>query len=257
MVASWAAAYGTGDVERLRDCFTPDAVVVDHRPARFGSATRDEFVDLASELFALAESTALRIIEVASTTSRATVFRMRTTGRMDGGVFENESWASGVFDEGRLGRLELFSPEGRADAEASLGVSGGSGPAPNAATRLTDEWVAAMSAGNAAAVAAMCVQDMDVDDRRRGLRYEMHANVAVSNAAAIAANPALLAESESIATRWRSTRPGPPGFRASPLVGGGACGARGVGRRRAMTSGVIFDADDEDAAYAELDRRAI
>ncbi len=58
-----------------------------------------------------------------------------------------------------------------------------------------------MSEGNAAAVAAMCVQDMDVDDRRRGLRYEMHANVAVSNAAAVAANPALVAQSESIATR--------------------------------------------------------
>ena len=97
VVSSWAAAYRTGDIERLRDCFVPDAVIVDHRPARFGAATVSEFVDLASELFTLTESTALRIIEVAVATPGAIVFRMRTTGQASGGVFENESWASGVF----------------------------------------------------------------------------------------------------------------------------------------------------------------
>ena len=155
VIASWAAAYGTGDVERLRNCFVPDAVIVDHRPARFGAATVDEFVDLASELFALAESTALRIIEVTVATPRAAVFRMRTTGRMDGGSFENESWASAVFDARRLARLELFSPEGRADAEASVIASVGSGPSPNAATRLTDRWREAMVTADAEEIGAI------------------------------------------------------------------------------------------------------
>ena len=257
VVASWADAYGTGDVELLRDCFVPDAVIVDHRPARFGAATRDEFADLASELFALAESTALRIIEVTAATERATVFRMRTTGRIDGGSFENESWASGVFAEGRLRRLELFSPEGRADAEASLVASVGSLPAPNGAIRLTEQWVAAMSEGDAATVAALCAPDMDVDDRRRGLRYEMHANIAISNASSIAATPDLVVRSEPIATRGDPLALVRLRF-VHPLWSAEALAIHEVSADGSlMTGGVIFDADDEDGAYAELDRRAV
>ena len=107
---SVVAAYDDGNRERLRECFAPDAVIVDHRPAQFGTQGVEEFVERTSSLYTLTASTRSRVIEIPIASGSASVSRVRTTGTTpDGGVFESERWSVGIARDGRVERLELFS----------------------------------------------------------------------------------------------------------------------------------------------------
>ena len=105
-------AYDNGDVALLRECCLPDAVIVDHRPALFGTHGVEEFLERTSSLLALTTSTKLRIVEIPIATASGGVSRLRTTGlTADGGLFESERWSVGMIRDGRLERLELFSAD--------------------------------------------------------------------------------------------------------------------------------------------------
>jgi ketosteroid isomerase-like protein len=259
------------DVEGLRAGLAPDAQTVDHRPARFGVSGAEEFVSRAETLFELVDASVYRVTEIVRSNGPVMLWRVRARGAtIEGGVFENEDWSVGVFRDGLLARLEQFPIDAFVEAEARFAelvgsphkvapnAASGSGPSPNAALRHAERFYAAISSDEADAAARLFAPDSVVDDRRRFVATRMSGESSLESARFLATREGLTLTGEILATR---------GERLVLLRQWFVHRSRDVVETLTMhevdeTGGllqlaVMFDPDDEDAAWDELDARAL
>lgn len=113
-----SCAHNDRDPVRFRAMFTEDAIVVNHKPAGFGSVTADEFTTLTVSLWELHRGSVRGEVERA--TQRVALLHSVTDGDdNDGGRMEIDSVVVlHVTDDGRASRLDTWDVEQRAEAEA-------------------------------------------------------------------------------------------------------------------------------------------
>ena len=260
VISGLMAAMNRRDLAAIRAGFTADAVLIDHRPARFGEATLDDFLERAASLYDLVPAARFRVVELAAATPAACLYLMRASGQTaDGGAFELEDWSVVGVRDGRFARLEQFPIDARADAQACFErlIAADRWPLPNAAFRHAERWYAAVSDGDVEAVAALSGPEVVLEDRRLVVGTDARGAVYGELVQLLAAQRELVATAEPIATRgerlvlMRQTFTG-PGYTIETL---GLHEVDDSGERNVRD--VLFDLDDEDAAWDELDARAL
>ena len=175
-------------------------------------------------------------------------------------MFENEDWSVGVFRNGLLTRLEQFPIDACVEAEARFASLAAHEHelASNAASRHAERFAAAVSAGDADEITRLFGPGSVVDDRRRLVGITMSGASSFESAR-------LLAELEGLTLTGE-----PVAVRGERLV---LVRQRFVHRSRAVVESVtvhqvdesgellelavMFDPEDEDVAWAELDARAL
>ena len=260
VIAPAMTAINEGDLATLRDGFAPDASFMDHRLARFGAVTIEGFVERAAALLAMGGDVRFRVTEIADATSDAALYFIRASGHAaDGGDFELEDWSVVSFRDGRFTRLEQFPADARADAEAAFaGLTPSRDLARTMASRFLERWIASTAVGDRAALAAMAAPDVVMESRRPIVGVSLDGRQDVVSGWELGEQ--LLGRAltyEALATRgerlglarvtWH------PGDADLSVLAVGEVDAEGLTLVRA----VIFEPGDEDAAYAELDARAI
>ena len=261
VISGLMATMNRRDLAAIRAGFTADAVLIDHRPARFGEATLDDFLERAASLYDLVPAARFRVVRLFAATPAACLYLMRASGQTaDGGAFELEDWWIVGLRDGRFARLEQFPIDARADAQACFErlIAADRWPLPNAAFRHAERWYAAVSDGDVEAVAAVCMG-------RKWCSRIVAWSSARAQAGAVygelvqllAAQRELVEAAEPIATRgerlvlMRQTFTG-PGYTIETL---GLHEVDDSGERNVRD--VLFDLDDEDAAWDELNERAL
>ena len=233
---------------------------MDHRLARFGAVTIEGFVERAAALLAMGGDVRFRVTEIADATPDAALYFIRASGHAaDGGDFELEDWSVVSFRDGRFTRLEQFPADARADAEAAFaGLTASRDPAQTMASRFLERWIASTAVGDRAALAAMAAPDVVMESRRPIVGVSLDGRQDVVSGWELGEQ--LLGRAltcETLATRgerlglarvtWH------PGDADLSVLAVGEVDAEGLKLVRA----VIFEPGDEDAAYAELDARAM
>ena len=146
----------------------------------------------------------------------------------------------------------------RAEAEARFGelAPGPNGPSPNAASRYLERWAAAITNGDADALASLLTAPDSVTiDRRRVVGSTLDAADRTTNAQWLARR-GLEVRCTLLATRGEQLALSRQEYR-HPLTLVEMLAVVEVPADGALEQRtVIFDVDDEDAAYAELDERA-
>jgi ketosteroid isomerase-like protein/tetratricopeptide (TPR) repeat protein len=264
---SIANLVGTFDLERLPEALEPEVELDDHRPAGFGSLHgAQEVVRAIATAFEVADDLAERCQDVLAARPDALLLHWVTSGRMrvGGGEFE---WPHLrlciVGPNGLFSRVETFAPDKVSESLARFDELAGSPTArfSNASWRARQrfercwrerDWDGAMASFDPAFV---------FDDRRALVRLQIEREHFVANQRFVFAMKDSQYRSELLATRGERlslarTRltgeargGGPVEFEHLSLVEVGA-----DGRYVAL---VVFDADDGDAAYAELDQRYV
>ena len=261
VLVSSTADYNTHDLERLGRWWHPDCVLVSHAPDGWGTLTRDECMAYCQGMFDLSPDARLRAVEVVAADARGTLTRLRISGSRDGSRLETEHWVATQIVDGLIVRLEQFAIDRFDDARECYDrwpTSLRSGPAPNAASRHAERFDAAVSSGDVEGATRLFASDSVVDDRRRLVGMRMSGESAFESARLLAGTEGLILTGESIATR---------GERLVLLR------QQFVHRSRAVIEdltvhqvdetgeqlelAVSFDAEDEDAAWDELDARAL
>ena len=222
--------------------------------------TIEGFVERAAALLAMGGDVRFRVTEIADATSDAALYFMRASGHAaDGGDFELEDWSVVSFRDGRFTRLEQFPADARADAEAAFaGLTPSRDLARTMASRFLERWIASTAVGDRAALAAMAAPDVVMESRRPIVGVSLDGRQDVVSGWELGEQ--LLGRAltyEALATRgerlglarvtWH------PGDADLSVLAVGEVDAEGLTLVRA----VIFEPGDEDAAYAELDARAI
>ncbi|HTO55121.1 MAG TPA: nuclear transport factor 2 family protein, partial [Myxococcota bacterium] len=252
------------EFDRSAQALARDVTFVDHRPLGLGTGVGVE--GLASWLGSLPGTTddlVMRIDDVLVLLPDQLLVTTTSGGRFraSGGTFEQRSvqlYRTGP--DGRVARVEWFDPEKLDDALArSDELAADSTSLANLASRTMREFERAWRARDWNAVLATFVPTHHMDDRRRLMR------VAISGADFLANERMLF---EGAASEWRGTLLATRGGRLALLrmrfrteiEGSGPMAVEmldlvevdAAGRRSAL---VVFDLDDLEAAYAELDRR--
>ena len=136
-------------------------------------------------------------------------------------------------------------------------VGGHNGPSPNAAARHLEQWCDAINRGDVDAIGALHTPDVVTVDRRRLVGSVMDAAETVANAAWLAGRRDLEIHYVLLATRGDRLALARQEYR-HPLTQVEAIALHEVTADGALAQrGVIFDVEDEDAAFAELDDRAL
>ncbi|HJR27034.1 MAG TPA: nuclear transport factor 2 family protein, partial [Acidimicrobiales bacterium] len=264
------AAYAAGDLEPVRALFSASAQIQDHRPIGFGSLDRDGWIEHMRRLKSDAPGARFLVHHVLRTP--AAILRVNTIRGMAGsGEFELATVHVATLGPEELEtRVDIYDVDQLEEALARYDQLR-SGP-PRAdpfavstlATENSDRFVAALQAGDRDALAALFAPGFVATDRRRFSQVE----AAGSTLYDWLLDPDALIEltgttswstgTEILATRGERLALGRTAQRfgtdSSPverefLV---VLEVDEAGRR---TEGVLFDPDDLDAAYAELDAR--
>jgi tetratricopeptide (TPR) repeat protein len=198
--ASTACSVGwsttAAEIEDVIERLTADVELIDHR--RFGfEATRgaDAIANLLRSLLESVGDSVLRVDDVLGVDPAATALRMTNTGtlRDGGGPFERPYLQVSTYHAGRVVRIDLFDPDGAAEAlacfERARAERGGpvasepppSPPAmtkgrvrrlrPNAATALLQARAAAFAARDLDAVTALLADEYETVDHTTGVVY--------------------------------------------------------------------------------------
>jgi hypothetical protein len=270
-----AALLGPFDLERFATAVAPDIAVTDHRrvglePTRGAEAWLSgmrALVDLASDL-------TTRIDAVVALRADALLVRWTNCGtdRRGGGSYERQFLWLGVFGaDGLMARLHLFEPDREAEALARFDALVGSDGAPtpvssaapfaNAAARAIDRAVSRFHARDWAGFERMVDATFQLDDRRRLVRLQAGAADFLAGHRVLFDLPDGRWRLELAATRGERLSLHHVWFAASLADGGGTLAYDEhlsiveVGADGGIVAFVIFDLEDLDAAYAELDAR--
>ncbi|MCU0670969.1 MAG: nuclear transport factor 2 family protein, partial [Myxococcota bacterium] len=260
-------APGGFDRNRYAAAFRPDVEIVDRRLLGLGAGVGlDMLFRSMTATSEVADQVASRPQDVLALTHDALLLRWLVSGvgRESGGAFEWAFLRLFVFDaDGRVARYELFDADREGEALARFDALAGRSPEvleepfANAASRYNDRFVRAWDARDWNAVREIHRPTCRVDDRRRMMRIEGPAE------------DGFRFYFDQPRSRWIVT---PIATRGERLVlsrlllecdveaEGGAAAIDYLcvdevdadGLSAAM---VVFDPDDEDAAYAELDAR--
>jgi len=266
---------GLVDPKHLADPFAADVEMVDHRRVGLGTLHGAESVlDAVRAFLELVQNAAWRTDDVLALTDNAGVQRATNSGtdRVSGGSFERVIVSLLLHDdEGRICRWETFESEDEAEALARFDeLTGATGTAPvaqqsaprfaNAATRMNERFARTWAARDWDAFMALHAPTCDLDDRRRLMRLEEPT---------ISSFPTLRLLFDVPGGRWTMTPIATRGerlalsrllFEGQFVEGGGDLAidylcVDEVDAEGLSAAVILFDLDELDAAYAELDAR--
>jgi class 3 adenylate cyclase/ketosteroid isomerase-like protein len=259
---------GPASVERYATALAPDIEHVDHRTLGFGSGRGAERVLRAyASLFDLAQEVSIRVDDVLELRHDALLARGTTSGRdrASGGSFSyqalglwiigpdglgirNERWDARCEDEARARLAELLDVEPAAERFANAAVRAERRMNESARTRDFERF------------AASIMPEHRTIDRRRSMQVELGRDEMLAGFRPIYESAERLqVDAELIATRgerlalFRERMTGAVGLGGPSEVD--FLRIIGVDERGELVLGVVFDPDDLDAAYAELDAR--
>ncbi len=274
--AGEAAAYGppppamdiprclaSRDWDRLRAILSPDLVVYDHRP--LGWETRhgpDAFIASLKALVELAPDARIRA-DHATRCERGLILVTVLVGTREGGAFEDPRAAVNELDaQGRLLRLDFYTFDQLDEARTRFAEVKAERQAPRietAATRMTDRLYEAWQARDWERYTALIPHSLRVLDRRRYVQLVLDREQFLEGARSFFAMTTSFGEGTVFATRgdrlamarseWKGSEAlvGPSQIDFLQLVEVDAGGK--------LAAIVLFDSDDLDAAYEEINER--
>jgi hypothetical protein len=116
-IAALARGFTRRAWDEVRACFTPDAVMQDHRTLGFGELGVEGWLDSLRTLPELAPDVQMEPLRILAWSTRGCVSLVRVYGTHEGGAFENLLLSVGFTPGDRIQRLEVFDV---ADAERAL-----------------------------------------------------------------------------------------------------------------------------------------
>jgi hypothetical protein len=116
-IAGLARGFTRRAWDEVRACFTPDAVMEDHRTLGFGELGVEGWLDSLRTLPELAPDVQMEPLRILAWSTRGCVSLVRVCGTREGGAFENLLLSVGFTPGDRIQRLEVFDV---ADAERAL-----------------------------------------------------------------------------------------------------------------------------------------
>jgi ketosteroid isomerase-like protein len=252
------AAYSGRDWSRYRSLLADDLVVVDHRLVSTGTYTgADEFVRInraVVEVIQDWEMHAARFLAIDETTALALLIGSGTN--TEGGAVESHVIGLGRWDGGRLIRWEYFSPDQSSAARERFDdLAGREDVLSNAATAVLSRFVDAFARRDWAGLGDALSDDLVRDDRRRGIGGSSGKEGVMEAWQALAELGYEWLRVDVLAVRGdrlclsKAISSGPQGFASEALV---IAETAEEGRVKAMA---YFEANDLDAAFAELDER--
>ncbi|MEA3056988.1 MAG: hypothetical protein QOD30_2420, partial [Actinomycetota bacterium] len=143
------------DWDGLLSALDDDIVALDHRGAGNEARGRPAAKERTRALVASADRFETRLTDVLALTADATLWRWDATGEVNGGSFDMPSYiVSHLGPTGQFDRMEFFDADHLADAWTCFHRFNGDRERrrmlPNAASRVVDEWIDALRAGDAA-----------------------------------------------------------------------------------------------------------
>jgi class 3 adenylate cyclase/ketosteroid isomerase-like protein len=263
---SIAAFLGSFSPKRWATAFAPAIEVVDHRTLGTWSMRGAEaLLQNFRAWVPLTDDTVIRLDGILSLQSDALLFRRTFSGtdRTSGGVFERQFIQLCVFgSDGLMTRLEYFEADRDAEALARLDELTAGPPLPrfaNASARSMYRFVRCWRERDWEGLVATLAPAHRVDDRRRLVGVEMSAQESLASLRFVFELPESRVHTELVATRGERLAL----FRVS-LTSQAADTGPMSGEHLQVTEVdadgrtavvVMFDPDDPDAAYAELDER--
>ncbi len=267
-----ASIPGPVDLDRMASAYAPDLRLADRRVfATWSSQSGAELVDHFRHQLALAPDFAGRVDEILGLEPHALLIRITFVGtsRDSGGAFENRCCVLYRFgDDGRMVQVDCYEAEDDSEAIArfhALRTEGDAAPADepfaNAASRADRRLFDCFHARDWAGIEALAAPDLVFDERRRMVRNTCGRDLWLEQFRVLFDVP-----QSRFTTKLRATR----GERlslnlhcfAGVVAGGGGPVAmedhlvlHEIDRDGRFVAMVLFDLEDEDAAYAELDAR--
>ena len=263
---------GRFDLDAYEAVFRPDVEVVDHKLVSGGATrgTQTQFRLMAATA-EVGEQVASTCQDVLALTPDGLLLRWLVTGvgREGGGAFEWAFLRLFVFDrDGRVARYELFEDDREAEALARFDalVGGhtpdlGAHPFDNAASRADRLLFDRFNARDWPAIEALAAPDLVFDERRRMVRNTCGREVWLEQFRVLFDVPASRFATELRATRGECLALSLHRFEGEVAGGGGPLAMddhlalHEVDRDGRIRAIVLFDLEDDDAAYAELDAR--
>ena len=226
---------------------------------------------MGRSLHEAAESVRWRIDDVLALSPDQHLVRSTSTGiaRDGGGAFERTVWALRRFGaDGRITNWEIFDAGCEAEALARFDeLAGGAEPEPapdpfaNAASRADRKLFDCFNARDWAGIEALAAPDLVFDERRRMVRNSCGRDVWLAQFRILFDVPASRFTTKLLATRGERLSLNLHCFTGEVAGGGGPlamddhCALHEVDRDGRIVAIVLFDLEDQDAAYAELDVR--
>ncbi len=254
------------DLARYSEALASDLAFVDHQPLGLGTAPgAGGLASWVGSLSELADELAMRVDDVLALRADGLLVRTTSTGRLRAGGGPYEQAVVQLFRvgaDGRVARVEWFDPSQTEAALARFDELSGDPRAArfsNAALRSVAELERRWSARDWPGVAALFAPGYRLDDRRAVVGLPMSGHDFVVNLRSMFELPRSEWRVEPLATRGDTlallhTRltgeahgGGEVAFENLSLIEVDGAGLR--------TAGVLFDLEELDAAYTELDAR--
>jgi len=258
---SWAESFGRRDFAALAAQAGPGFELRDHRALGWGTVDAERFVELLRSLVELAPAR-LRI-EHFESCARGSLTVAAMHGTRDGGAFEVPRVGVREIDAaGRLRRLDHYDLAQLDAARARFAELREPAPAwrlENAAARAQADFERAWRERRLADVLSSFAQTVELDDRRALVGLRVRGEEFLTNLRLLFETPSSEWRSEPLATRGqrlallRSHFSAEAGAGAPIAVEHLSLVERDDDRR--AVSVVVFDAEQEEAARAELDAR--
>ena len=262
------ASIAARDWDALAASLSPDFAMHDHRVLGWGETLGDvtAFVRSQQALFDLAPDYRYRNDHVRLAAS-ATLLQLVESGTREGGTFENQFLVIGELDaDGRYRSLDLYDLDETEQALARFDalVAGGADlgePFANASSRADRRLFDCFNARDWPGIEALAARDLTFDERRRMVRNTCGREVWLEQFRILFDVPASRFTTALRATRGERLSLSLHRFTGEVSGGGGPLATEDhlvlheVDRNGRIVAITLFDLEDEDAAYAELDRR--
>jgi class 3 adenylate cyclase len=268
---SLAVLQGPADIDVWVAAMAPDMEQVDHR--LLGTWSARGAAEVLGHLRALLEVSdgALRVDDVLGASPDLLLVRQTHAGtdRASGGRYERVFLSLVAFArDGRVSRFEFFEPDREAEALARFDALVGGGEVPaasepfaNAASRADCRLFDCFHARDWAGIEALVAPELVFDERRRMMHNTCGREVWLEQFRILFDVPSSHFTSELLATRGERLALNLHRFEGEVAGGGGplaiddAFVLHEIDREGRIVAIVLFDEDDLDATYAELDAR--
>ncbi|HVN84362.1 MAG TPA: nuclear transport factor 2 family protein [Candidatus Binatia bacterium] len=264
-------APGSIDLDGYTEVFRSDVAIVDHRVLGLGSSIGPQmlFRSMAAAR-EVGDQLMSRPQDVLALTHDALLLRWLASGvgRESGGAFEWAFLRLFIFDpDGRVARYELFDAEREGEAVARFeklaraAAATPNEPFANAASRTDAELLRCFNARDWEGVLACVAPVMVFDERRRMLHNTCGRDIWLEQFRVAYDVPASRFTTTLRATRDERLALSLHGFTGEVAGGGGPLAIddhlalHEVDRDGRIVAIVLFDLEDEEVAYAELDAR--
>jgi ketosteroid isomerase-like protein len=252
------------DWPALADTLADDFVLVDHRRLSLGPQTsRDEWLESIKAMRDLSPDRYSVIVAYHALRPDSNAIEVWRTGTSEyGGEVEDRLIAVSYFRGGRIARSELFAVDQLDAALVCFGELTQRRPdLDNACTRLGSRWRAAFERRDWPDLEACIAEGYVMEDRRQGLQNAVEGRAAImSNARNIADLGAQRMDSRTLAVRGERlalSRREAVDDRSESGWTVVFLSLEELDEDGLLSATVTFDADDLDAAVAELDDRYI